>query len=63
MLVRTLICKIWGGHSSTRYSNFHLLLPVLIFHLVVFVTPWTAARQASLSSTISQSLLKFITSW
>ena len=26
----------------------------------LFVTPWTAARQASLSITISQSLLKFI---
>ena len=26
----------------------------------LFVTPWTAARQASLSSTISQSLLKFM---
>ena len=25
-----------------------------------FVTPWTAARQASLSFTISQSLLKFM---
>ena len=26
----------------------------------LFVTPWTAARQASLSFTISQSLLKFM---
>ena len=26
----------------------------------LFVTPWTAARQASLSSTISQSLLKLM---
>ena len=26
----------------------------------LFVTPWTAARQASLSITISQSLLKFL---
>ena len=29
-------------------------------HVQLFVTPWTAARQASLSFTISQSLLKFI---
>jgi len=28
-------------------------------HVRLFVTPWTAAHQASLSSTISQSLLKF----
>ena len=27
-------------------------------HVQLFVTPWTAARQASLSLTISQSLLK-----
>jgi len=30
----------------------------LLSHVQVFVTPWTAARQASLSFTISQSLLK-----
>ena len=29
-------------------------------HVQLFVTPWTAARQASLSFTISQSLLKFM---
>ena len=29
-------------------------------HVQLFVTPWTAASQASLSFTISQSLLKFI---
>ena len=28
-------------------------------HVQLFVTPWTAAHQASLSFTISQSLLKF----
>ena len=31
-------------------------------HVWLFVTPWTAALQASLSSTISHSLLKFIKS-
>ena len=30
-------------------------------HVWLFVTPWTAAYQASLSITISQSLLKFLT--
>ena len=29
-------------------------------HIRLFATPWTAAHQASLSFTISQSLLKFI---
>ena len=29
-------------------------------HVQLFVTPWTAARKASVSSTISQSLLKII---
>ena len=29
-------------------------------HVRLFVTPWTAARQASLSFTISQSLLKLM---
>ena len=33
---------------------------LLISHVWLFVTPWTAARHASLSSTISQSLLKFM---
>ena len=32
----------------------------LLSHLWLFATPWTAARQASLSSTISQGLLKFM---
>ena len=29
-------------------------------HVLLFVTPWTAALQASLSLTISQSLLKLM---
>ena len=40
-----------------------LLIFAVVFHLLscvrLFVTPWTAACQAPLSSTISQSLLKF----
>ena len=32
----------------------------LLNHVQIFVTPWTAACQASLSFTISQSLLKFM---
>ena len=32
----------------------------LLSHLLLFVTPWTAAHQASLSFAISQSLLRFM---
>ena len=32
-------------------------------HVWLFETPWTAARQTSLSFTISQSLFKFIAEW
>ena len=32
----------------------------LLSHVQLFVTPWTAARQSSLSFTISQSLLKLM---
>ena len=38
-----------------QFSSFHLLS-----HVHVFATPWTAARQASLSITNSQSLLKLM---
>ena len=31
-----------------------------VSHIRLFATPWTAACQASLSSTVSQSLLKFM---
>ena len=37
-----------------------LLVVQLLSHFQLFVTPWTAARQASLSFTISQSLLKLM---
>ena len=32
----------------------------LLSHVQIFVTPWTAARQAPLSSTVSWSVLKFM---
>ena len=37
-----------------------LTLLLLFSRILLFVTPWTAARQAVLSFTISQSLLKFM---
>ena len=39
---------------------FHPILVQLLSHVQLFVTPWTAARQAPLSSTMSWSWLKFV---
>ena len=44
-----------------RCSSFFIIVAVQsLSHVRLFVTPWTAALQASLSFTISQSLLKFM---
>ena len=39
---------------------FDFIVVQLLSHVWLFVTPWTAAQQASLSFTISWSLLKFM---
>ena len=54
--------------SSCRFPLSFTFIGVSLFHSSVqslsrvrlFVTPWTAARQASLSITISRSLLRFM---
>ena len=38
----------------------HFIVIQSLSHVWLFATPWTAVRQASLSFTISQSLLKFM---
>ena len=38
----------------------HLVMVQPLSRVQLFVSPWTAARQASLSFTISQSLFKLI---
>ena len=53
------------SHPAIFAGSFLLcLLPVVVVqslsHVWLFVIPWAAARQAPLSSTISQSLLKFM---
>ena len=40
----------WGGELRTRFSSVRLII-----HVQLFATPWTAAHQASLSITNSQS--------
>ena len=52
--------------SGLLISNSQLLVPNLLFvvqslsRVQLFATPWTAAHQASLSFTVFQSLLKFM---
>ena len=41
-------------------SSHHVLVFQPLSHVWLFATPWTAAHQAPLSSTVSPSLLKFI---
>ena len=49
---------IQSGISHDTLCSFHSVQS--LSHVQLFVTPWTAARQASLSITNSQSLLKFM---
>ena len=59
--------QLFGAQPSSQ-SNSHMHIPfhtsVAVVQLLscvwLSVTPWTAARQASLSFTISQSLLKLM---
>ena len=54
--------------SFFLYNTYHWFLPWILYcgvvqllsHVRLFVTPWAAACQASLSFTISQSLLKLM---
>ena len=50
-------------NNHTWYPLSHLYVAVVVqslSHVRLFVTPWTAAYQASLSFTISRTLLRFI---
>ena len=50
-----------GTRSSWKdCEGFVVVVVQELSHAQLFVTPWTAANQASLSFTVSQSLLKFI---
>ena len=54
-----LHCKQILYHLSTREAQYKGVVQSL-GHVWLFVTPWTAAHWASLSFTISQSLLKLM---
>ena len=49
-------CSTAHSSCSIKANNYSVQLS----HLQLFVTPWTAAQQASLSSTSSQNLLKLM---
>ena len=59
---------IWINNIDTSSGQSHILNPLisdlfvvqLLSHVRLFETPWTAAHQASLSFTISRSLLKLL---
>ena len=56
---------IWTLFPTLPISNIHIYQEVIVVvqllsYVRLFVTPSTAARQASLSFTISQSLLKLM---
>ena len=65
------VADMKGKCERTTHFSYHLLKTVcsesvyvllvvqLLGHVSLFAMPWTAVHQAPLSSTISQSLLKF----
>ena len=50
-------CRLWG---RTESDTTEVTQQQLLSHVRFFATPWTATRQASLSFTISKSLLKLM---
>ena len=50
---------MWLSSSEYEISSNHIVVQ-LLSHVQLFVTPWTAAHQASLSIINSQSLLKLM---
>ena len=46
--------------EKSLHNNHYFIVVQSLSHVQLFVIPWTAARQASLSFTISQSLLKLM---
>ena len=52
--------KFFKPAPFLRYDDIFIVVVQLLSHVRLLVTPWTAARQASLSFTISQSSLKLM---
>ena len=59
------LCLFWSllskdSHHHVLQSHRSGIVLELLSHVLLFVTPWSAAHQASLYFTISQSLLKLM---
>ena len=55
------LCCCWNVNWYSHYGDRYQFTSIqLLSHVRLFVTPWTAALQASLSITNSRSLLKFM---
>ena len=68
LLYLRILCQIQG--RAWRFTLMFSFINLIAFssvqslnHLRLFATPWTTARQASLSFTNSQRLLKLISNW
>ena len=48
------------GHWETSFLLIFVVVVQSLSHVRLFVTPWTAAHQSSLSFAISQNLLKLM---
>ena len=61
-ITELLCCTVEINTVNQLYFNFKKQIVVVqsLYHVQLFATPWTAAHQASLSFTISQSLLKLM---
>ena len=59
-LVRFLVLSLSFIHLSIKLSFLHIKVVQWPSRVQLFLTPWIIACQASLSLTISQSLLKFM---
>ena len=57
--IKLYICSKRNSCLGEKYAT-SLVVVQSLSHVWLFVTPWTAARQASLSFTISWSLLKLM---
>ena len=56
----SLSVESWVMYPITRILYSMAFVVQSLSHVQIFATPWTAARQASLSFTTSQSLLKLM---
>ena len=57
------VTQLRNGKPGSISGSMAFVVVQLLSHVQFFVTPWTAAHQASLSFTVSWSLLKLMSIW